>query len=275
MDLTNPQDLRAAMKLAGIKPNKNLGQHFLADRESVEAVIDAAEVTAADTVLEIGPGLGVMTQPLCSRAGRVVAVEMDHALADLLRRGAPPNLDVVERDFIKFDLGSLPAGYKVAANIPYYLTSRIFRLLLESATPPSVISLLVQKEVAERVAARPGAMSVLAVSVQYYGRPELTRVVGRELFVPPPRVDSAILRVRVTGPAFPADPARLFRLVKAGFGERRKQLKNSLAGGLGCDSATVLELLAAADLPLTARAQELSIDGWRRLYDAATARGLI
>jgi len=177
MDLTNPKDLRAAMKLAGIKPNKDLGQHFLADRASVEAVIDAAEVTAADTVLEIGPGLGVMTRPLCERAGRVVAVEMDPVLAELLRRDAPANLTVVEQDFTKFDLSTLPAGYKVAANIPYYLTSRIFRLLLESTTPPAVAAMLVQKEVAERVTARPGDMSVLAVSVQYYGQPELTRVV--------------------------------------------------------------------------------------------------
>ena len=275
MDLTNPAHLKVALRLAGIKANKGLGQHFLADRDSVEAVADAAGVTKGDEVLEIGPGLGVLTQALLARGARVTAVETDPALAELLRRDAPAELTVVEEDFMRYDLGQLPAGYKVAANIPYYLTGKIFRLLLESANPPSVMSLLVQKEVAERVTARPGGMSVLAVSVQYYGRPELVRVVGRELFVPPPKVDSAILRVAAIGPAFPANVTKLFRLVKAGFGERRKQLKNSLAGGLGRTVAEAAALIAAAGLPVAARAQELSLDDWRRLYEAAAAEAFL
>lgn len=272
MDLTNPADLKAAMKLAGIRANKSLGQHFLVDRASVEAVADAAGVAKGDAVLEIGPGLGTLTQELLRRGARVTAVEADHELAELLKRDTPANLTVIEQDIMKFDLSSLPAGYKVAANIPYYLTSRIFRLLLEAKNPPAVMSLLVQKEVAERVTAGPGDMSVLAFSIQYYGRPELTRVVGRQLFMPPPAVDSAVLRIQVTEPAFVADTARLFRLVKAGFGEKRKQLKNSLSGGLQMTAAEALELIETAGLAVTARAQELSIDDWRRLYEAATER---
>ena len=275
MDLTNPKDLQAAMRLAGIKANKNLGQHFLVDRDSVEAVVDAAGITAGDVVLEIGPGLGVLTQSLLARGAKVTAVETDRVLADILRRDAPADLTVIEQDFMRFDLTQMPAGYKVAANIPYYLTSKIFRLLLESANPPSVMSLLVQKEVAERIVAKPGSMSTLAVSVQYYGRPELVRVVGRALFLPPPKVDSAILRVEVSGPAFPADTAKLFRLVRAGFGERRKQLKNSLAGGLECTVDQAIALVETAALKPTARAQELALADWHRLYTVTLEAGLL
>src|SRR5258708_4895631 len=141
MDLSRVEDVRTAMKLAGIKPNKGLGQHFLVDKPSLEAIVDAAGVTGDDTVLEIGPGLGVMTRPLTARAGRVVAVETDHVLAALLRRDAPDNLEVVQQDILNFDLHRLKPGYKVIANIPYYLTSKIFRLLVESPNPPSVISI--------------------------------------------------------------------------------------------------------------------------------------
>ena len=171
MDLTRIEDVQTALRLAGIRPNKGLGQHFLIDRNSLEAIMGAAEPSKTDTVLEIGPGLGVMTTELVQRAGRVVAVETDAVLADLLRRDAPENLEVVEEDFLKFDLNRLGADYKVIANIPYYLTSKIFRLLMESSNPPSVMSLLIQKEVAERIASPPGKMSVLALSVQYYGKP--------------------------------------------------------------------------------------------------------
>src|SRR5437868_2481232 len=146
MDLSRVDDVRTAMRLAGIRPNKGLGQHFLVDKPSLQAIMDTAGVTHADTVLEIGPGLGVMTRPLTRLAARVVAVESDPVLADLLRREAPANLEVVEADILRYDLSALPQGYKVIANIPYYLTSKIFRLLIESPNPPSVMSLLIQKE---------------------------------------------------------------------------------------------------------------------------------
>lgn len=275
MDLTRIEDVRTALRLAGIKANKGLGQHFLVDRPSLEAIVAAAEPTPDDTVLEIGPGLGVMTGPLTQAAGHVVAVETDHILADLLRRDAPDNLEVVEQDILQFDFDRLPKGYKVVANIPYYLTSKIFRLLIEGPNPPSVMSLLIQKEVAERITARPGQLSILALSVQYYGQPELVQVVERHKFWPAPDVDSAVLRVRYTGPVFPADPAKLFRLIKAGFGEKRKQLKNSLSGALNISSDLAAALLSESGLAPMARAQELSLTEWQKLYEATTARGII
>jgi 16S rRNA (adenine1518-N6/adenine1519-N6)-dimethyltransferase len=275
MDLTRIEDVQTALRLAGIRPNKGLGQHFLIDRASLEAIMGAAEPSSTDTVLEIGPGLGVMTTELVKVAGRVVAVETDTILAKLLRRDAPENLEVVEEDFLRFDLNRLGAHYKVIANIPYYLTSKIFRLLMESPNPPAVMSLLIQKEVAERIAAGPGKMSVLALSVQYYGKPTLVRVVERHKFWPAPKVDSAILKVEFTGPIFPANPDKLFRLIKAGFGEKRKQLKNALAGGLNISTDAAIELLADAKLSPTARAQELDMQQWESLYQAALKREYI
>jgi 16S rRNA (adenine1518-N6/adenine1519-N6)-dimethyltransferase len=275
MDLTRVEDVRTALRLAGIKPNKGLGQHFLVDKPSLEAIMAAAKVAKTDTVLEIGPGLGVMTRPLADQAGQLVAVETDHILADLLRRDAPDNLTVVEQDILQFDLESLPKGYKAIANIPYYLTSKIFRLLIESPNPPSMMSVLIQKEVAERIVSKPGQMSILALSVQYYGTAEITRIVERHKFWPAPNVDSAVLRVTLTGPAFAADPHRLFRLIKAGFGEKRKQLKNSLAGALNLSSEFTIELIAEAKLAPTARAQELDLKSWERLYRAAEKHELL
>jgi 16S rRNA (adenine1518-N6/adenine1519-N6)-dimethyltransferase len=202
-------------------------------------------------------------------------VETDAILAELLRRDASESLEVVEQDILTYDVSQLPPGYKVIANIPYYLTSKIFRLLIESVNPPSVMSVLIQKEVAERIAAGPGALSILALSVQYYGQAEIVAMVERHKFWPAPNVDSAVLRVRLTGPAFPADVHRLFRLIKAGFGEKRKQLRNSLAGGLNTTTDCAAELLKTAKIGPTARAQELSLPEWERLYKAAVKRELI
>jgi 16S rRNA (adenine1518-N6/adenine1519-N6)-dimethyltransferase len=182
---------------------------------------------------------------------------------------------VVEQDIMAFDVSSLPAGYKVIANIPYYLTSKIFRLLIENANPPSVMSMLIQKEVAERITAPPGKLSILALSVQYYGRPAITKIVERHKFWPPPDVDSAVLRVDLTGAAFPADRHQLFRLIKGGFGEKRKQLKNSLAGSFNLSSELTLSLLKTARIEPTARAQELDLKAWHGLYNAFHKAGIL
>ncbi len=276
MDLSQLGDLRIALRLAGIEPRKGLGQHFLIDRTALEAIVAAADLRPDDTVLEIGPGLGVMTNLLTAACKRVVAVEADHVLAELLDKDAAANLEVRAEDIMDFDLGVMGQPYKVVANVPYYLTSKIFRRLLESSTPPSVMSLLVQREVAERVVAGPGQMSILALSVQYYAQADMVGLVERHKFWPPPKVDSAILRiVRRPQPAFPADTSRLFRLIKAGFGEKRKQLKNSLAGGLNASVAVATEIIQQAKLTPTVRAQELSLDEWRRLYEMAEKRQLL
>ena len=232
---------------------------------------DAAEVGADDTVLEIGPGLGTLTELLVKRAEKVVAVEFDEQLAhDLPARVTAKNLEVVQGDILKFDLGSLPAGYKVVANIPYYLTSNLLRVLSESANPSVRATLLVQKEVAERVAASPGAMSLLSVSAQFYWEVSLGRVVPAGLFVPPPKVDSQILIMEHRAqPLFPdVDAKQFFRLVKAGYAGRRKTLLNSLSAGLQLEKPAVRELLERAKIQPTLRAQNLSLKRWHCLYQA-------
>jgi 16S rRNA (adenine1518-N6/adenine1519-N6)-dimethyltransferase len=276
MDLSQLADLRIALRLAGIEPRKGLGQHFLIDRTALEQIVAAADLQPKDTVLEIGPGLGVMTNLLTASCRRVVAVETDKILAELLEKDAAANLEVRSEDIIDFDLSLLGQPYKVVANLPYYLTSKIFRLLLESSTPPQLMSLLVQKEVAERVVALPGRLSILALSVQYYAEAEVIGVVERHKFWPPPQVDSAILKITLRpSPAFPADKVKLFRLIKAGFGEKRKQLKNSLAGGLNASVDICIDMLKQTNLQPTARAQELSLQQWEKLYRVAEKRGLL
>lgn len=276
MDLSNIKDLKTAMQLAGIRANKNLGQHFLIDNEAVDKIIAAADIQSGDTVLEIGPGLGVMTDALGKTAAQIVAVETDAKLVELLRRRVPANVMIEEADIMKFNLSTLPADYKVVANVPYYITSPIIRLLMESSNPATVAVLLIQKEVAERIAAKPGDMSILALSVQYYADVELVCDVPRDKFYPIPNVDSTVIKiVRKSQPVFEADRQKLFRLIKAGFGEKRKQLRNSLAGGLHVTSQQAIELITAAGLNDTARAQELSLLQWKALYDAALNEGYL
>lgn len=264
------------MRLAGLSPSKGLGQHFLIDKDSLAAIVEAAQLDPADVVLEVGPGLGTMTGVLSERVQRVVAVEADKNLAELLVRRNFKNVEVVPADILEFDLNTMPAGYKVVANIPYYLTSKLIRLLLEAANPPIFMTLLIQKEVAERITAEPGKMSILALSVQYYAEAQIVAQVERHKFWPAPKVDSAVLVLRrLAKPRFEADSAKLFRLIKAGFGEKRKQLKNSLAGGLNASIDLILSVLASAQIDKAARPQQLSLDDWRRLYLEAVKVGLI
>lgn len=248
---------------------KDLGQHWLADETSLQAMCDAAELSADDVVLEIGPGLGTLTQLLVQVAKQVIAVEFDLQLAAKLPKlVTAENLQVQAADILKFDLSHLPKDYKVAANIPYYLTSNLLRVLCESPNPPKVMALLVQKEVAERVAAKPGDMSLLSVSVQYYCEATLDRVVPAELFTPPPKVDSQILKlVYRDKPLFKdVDTKKFFQLVKAGFSQRRKKLRSSLSAGLHKGKTDIESLLEKAGISPDSRPQELSLDGWYAIY---------
>lgn len=276
MDLQNIRDLKLALKLAGLKPNKDLGQHFLVDAETVAAIMQTADIQKGDTVLEIGPGLGVMTDALAATGNQIVAVDADERMVALLRRRMSHNVRVEQADILQFDLRKLPPDYKVVANVPYYITSPILRLLMESDNPPATAVLLIQKEVAQRLVAGPGNLSVLSLSVQYYAEVELVVDVPADKFWPAPKVDSAVVKLtRRAEPVFAADPAKLFRLIKAGFGEKRKQLRNSLAGGLRLDTAQVTTLLEAAVIAPTARAQELSLTQWHALYEAALQKGYL
>ncbi len=246
---------------------KSLGQHWLFDRPTLDLIAAAASVVQTDTVLEIGPGFGSLTKVLALRARKVIAVEKDAGLTRKLNSQLPSNVDLVIADILKFNLGALPKGYKVVANIPYYLTSNLLHILLESPNPPSEMALLVQKEVAERITAKPPNMSVLALSVQYYAVPSVIKVVPRVLFDPPPKVDSALIRIiRRDRPAFMADSKRLFRIIKAGFSSKRKQLKNSLSSGLNLAPEIVVGVLGQVGVKPQARAQELGLADWQRLY---------
>lgn len=251
-----------------VAPNKSLGQHWLRDRGVLEHIADLAEVREGDTVLEIGPGLGTLTSELLRRADHVLAVEFDEALARKLPGQFPgKNLKVVNQDILTFDLGQLPAGYKVAANVPYYITSKIVQRLMTADNKPSLAVLLVQKEVAERLAAPAGDMSILAVSAQLYADVYLGDVVPAELFTPPPKVDSQVVVLRTREQPLFTDitEKEYFRVVKAGFSAKRKKLRSSLSGGLGISKDDVGVLLKAADVSPDVRAEDLTLDQWYRL----------
>jgi len=253
---------------------KSLGQHWLYDRTSLEAMADSANVRASDLVLEVGPGTGSLTEVLLGKGVNIVAVELDRdRIPELKKRFAGKPLQIFEKSILQFDLSQLPPGYKLVANIPYYLTSHLIRMLSESLNPPKIASLLVQKEVAERVAAKPGDMSLLSVSAQFYWEVSTGQVVEAKLFTPPPKVDSQILILkRRLHPLFEVDEKVFFRLVKAGYSNRRKKINNSLAAGLRISKPATQELLQTANLNSEARPQEFSLEDWYDLYQAFTAQ---
>lgn len=249
--------------------NKSLGQHWLNDQPTLQAICDAASLEETDTVLEIGPGPGALTKLLVKRVKQVVAVEFDQNLAEQLHnRVQAANLKVINQDILKFDLTALPADFKVVANIPYYLTSKLIRDLSESTHRPKIVVLLIQKEVAERVAAKPGALSILGVSAQYYWHVNLGNQVPAKFFTPPPKVDSKVLVLqRREEPLFSDVNTKLFfQVVKAGFSSKRKTLLNSISGGLRLSKQETSELLAKAGINSGLRAQELALDDWHELY---------
>ena len=249
-------------------PKKSLGQHWLKDPEILADIAEAAELTGDDVVLEIGPGLGTLTSRLLARANSVTAVEFDADLARKLPGHFPgKKLTVVNQDILQFDLNQLPKNYKVVANVPYYITSKIVEKLMTAENKPSIAVLLVQKEVAERIAAEAGNMSILSVSVQIFAEAELDIEVPRQFFTPPPKVDSqvVVLRTRNNPLITPEDQRDFFRIVKAGFSAKRKKLRSSLSGGLGIDKSVAEELLKNAGISPDARAEDLAIEDWKKL----------
>lgn len=265
-----------------VQAKKSLGQNFLQDPTYLEQIVAAAELTPNDLVLEVGPGQGVLTRELAARAAGVVAVELDDRLITPLRAMFATQLDrveIVHGDILEMDpvtlvdrlAGRLPghaAGspYKVAANLPYYITSAAIRQLLEARRPPSRAVLLVQLEVAQRICAEPGDMSLLAISVQYYARPQFVQRVPAGAFRPVPKVDSAILRLDVyPQPAVALAPEPFFAVVRAGFGQKRKQLLNSLSAGLGRPKTEIAAALACAGVDPMRRAETLSLGEWEIL----------
>ncbi|MCX6728412.1 MAG: 16S rRNA (adenine(1518)-N(6)/adenine(1519)-N(6))-dimethyltransferase RsmA [Candidatus Saccharibacteria bacterium] len=248
--------------------NKHLGQNWLHSREVLAKIADYAEISKNETVLEIGPGLGTLTSELLKRARAVVAVEFDDELARKLPAQFPgKNLEVISEDILKFDLSDMSPGYKVVANIPYYITNKIIQILMTAKNKPKTTVLLVQKEVAQRLAAKPGKMSILSISAQVFAEVTLGDIVPAELFTPVPKVDSqiVILRTRKTPLVTNADEPNFFKVVKAGFSSKRKKLRSSLSGGLKLPKDEVEILMGKANIDPNERAEALSLPDWVRL----------
>jgi 16S rRNA (adenine1518-N6/adenine1519-N6)-dimethyltransferase len=271
-----PLDIPALLREHGLHPDKRLGQNFLIDSASLLKIVQAAELQPGDCVLEIGAGLGNLTRQLAIRSQRVVAVELDHRLMPALRQVLAPfqNVTIVQGDILSIPALELlqPFSgtiYQVVANIPYYITSAVIRRLLESTPPPIRICLTVQLEVAERICANAGDLSLLALSVQLYGIPHIAARIPAGAFYPPPKIDSAVVRVDLYPQSLipPSQVDTFFLLAKAGFGQKRKTLRNALVNGLHLPTAQVETLLSSANIDPQRRAETLSISEWKLLVD--------
>jgi 16S rRNA (adenine1518-N6/adenine1519-N6)-dimethyltransferase len=263
-------EVKKLLKHYSIYPRKEQGQNFLLDDSVIEASIKAAGVSTEDTVLEIGPGFGALTNALSEHAGTVVAVEQARVLAAGLKKQQQflPNVTIINGDVRTVDLhaaGLHDLQYKLVANLPYSITSWIIRHFLEHEPRPSSLTVLVQKEVAERMAAQPGKTSVLSIATQIYTEPTVIKIVKPESFYPAPKVDSAIIHLQRREQLLTPEPEALMRLVNIGFAAKRKQLHNNLATGLHKTSDEIKQILERADISPTARPQELSIEQWETL----------
>lgn len=261
----------------GLRPRKRLGQNFLRDRSVLAKILRAADLNPGDAVLEVGAGTGVLTSALVERAGFLVAVELDDALYDLLvaEFGNAENVELWHGNALDFDpCGSFSRPYKLVGNIPYYITGPILRHFLEARCPPSVLVLMVQWEVAKRIVAQPGDLSLLGVSVQFYADASVVTRVPAGAFTPRPKVDSAVIRLEPrAGEPDAVDRDAFFTVARAGFSMRRKQLANSLSQGLGLSRDQASALLEETGIPPSLRAEALSVGDWRRLAAAWQAEG--
>jgi 16S rRNA (adenine1518-N6/adenine1519-N6)-dimethyltransferase len=261
-----------------------LGQNFLKDPLVLNKLIQVADLSSTDFVIEVGPGEGVLTEQLIKHAKKVIAIEIDQVLASKLDSRLPArqadkrennNIKIINADILKINLPELienyfycqmTTPYKVIANIPYYITSPIIRLFLETKYPPTEMFLMVQKEVAERICAKVGKLNILALSVQYYSDAKLLFTVSKNAFSPIPKVDSAVIRItRNRMPAEREVTKKFFKIVKAGFSAKRKTIANNLSNSLKLEKSSVEEKLKQIGILPNQRAQELSLDDWKKL----------
>jgi len=273
-----------------MKPKKYLGQNFLRDEKILKKIIEIASIKENDSILEVGPGTGALSFEIAKKTKNFIMVEKDKFLAEKIARDLQfPIIDmekqkeknwkfenkkgVIEGDILKINLVELIEkncfqNYKLVANIPYYITSPILRLFLETAYSPEEMILMTQKEVAERITAQPGQMSILSLSAQYYSRTELLFYVGRESFSPVPEVDSAVIRITPAKKNRKKEENKIFfRLVKAGFSSRRKTLLNNLSNSFHLDKKIVAEKIKKAKFNPAQRAQELSVRDWEEIVN--------
>lgn len=276
-----------------IKPSRSKGQNFLINEEVYDKIIESADLNKDDVVLEVGPGLGFLTAKLAKKVKKVIAVELDDKLADFLKIGfgasGVDNVEIVNENVLDFNTkvlliaGGVRGGrkgdnptdtppaplergkYKVVANLPYNITSVFLRKFLENENKPESMVLMLQKEVAERIVAKPGDMSLLAVSVQFYSEPEIMQYVSKEDFYPQPEVDSAVIQLQIKNEKIKIDERIFFRLVKFGFSSKRKMLKNNLAGGYHITQSEAEEKIKKAGFSPKIRAQELGVADWIKL----------
>jgi 16S rRNA (adenine1518-N6/adenine1519-N6)-dimethyltransferase len=279
IDRSSP-DAKSQLHRLGTRAKKGLGQHFLVDQGVLEKIISAAELEPSDTVIEVGPGLGILTGELVKKAANVIAIEADSKLASSLQKtfSKIPQLTVLNADVLEIDPREIFAkkrqSYKIVANLPYYIAAPILRHFLEASLKPSLMVVMVQKEVGQSIVAAPGDMSILGISVQLYGKPTIVDYVPAQSFYPQPKVDSAIVRIDVyPKPAIEVESiAGFFEIVKAGFSAPRKQIRNSLALGLQVTSAEVVKLLEEAGIAPQRRPETLSLEEWAKLHRAFVSK---
>ncbi len=270
-------EVRQSLRQSGLKAKKGLGQHFLIDKSIVETIISAAELSPGDFVIEVGPGLGILTSELARRVGHVTAIELDTKLASQLKQklSSSPNVTIINADILEVDLSEVirdRASYKVVANIPYYITSPILHYFIEASLKPSLMVVMIQKEVGDAIVAGPGKMTTLSVSIQVYSKPSIICYVPSQSFYPPPKVDSAIIRFdMLPEPAVKVTDIRSFLdFVRCGFRSPRKQLRNSLAQGLNRKPSEIAPLLTKANIDPQRRPETITIQEWQGLYEIAT-----
>lgn len=258
---------KTLLKKYGVKPSKKLGQNFLINNSVLEQIIDAANLSPKDIVLEIGPGLGILTIELAKQAKKVITVEKDKRMCKILKEilGDYRNVEIVNQDALSYELEV--TNYKIIANLPYYVTSPVIRKFLEAKHKPELMVLMVQKEVSQRIVARPPRMNLLAVAVQFYAEAKIVSYVSKKSFWPQPKIDSAIIKIipqKVTN--LPTNNhKKFFEIIRAGFSSKRKMLKNNLSS-TSLEASKIEKALKEIGLNPKARAENLSISDWLKLY---------
>ncbi|MCX6722472.1 MAG: 16S rRNA (adenine(1518)-N(6)/adenine(1519)-N(6))-dimethyltransferase RsmA [Candidatus Staskawiczbacteria bacterium] len=270
VNLLSPTNIKILLNKYEAKVSKGLGQNFLIDKNVLDKIIEASDIKPNNVILEVGPGLGTLTQELARRAKKVIAVEKDKTMIEILKETLKNfnNVEIIQGDILKLNPKCYTLNpYKVVANIPYYLTSPLIRKFLESDNQPTEIILMLQKEVAQRICSKPKDMNLLAVSVQFYAEPKIVSYVSKNCFWPAPKIDSVIIKI-VSTKYFRESPAFakiFFKVVKAGFSQPRKQLGNNLSKMLKLKKTQTEKWLVENKINPSQRAETLSIDDWKNL----------
>jgi len=270
MNLTSKTVIKNLLKKYQIRPSKRLGQNFLINKSVIKKVIKATELCSEDIILEIGPGIGTITQELAKEAKKVITVEKDPKMVEILKEALKgfENIEVIQGDILKYQISKIKdKKYKIVANLPFYITAPVIRKFLESENPPQEMILIIQKEVAQRICAKPPKMNLLAVSVQFYSRPKIISYVSKKSFWPVPKVDSAIIQIIPPSSVYSSALFReqFFKIVKAGFSQPRKQLANNLTNGLKLNKERVNLWLLKNNIQPSQRAETLNVNDWINL----------